>query len=362
MTDRASGRGEVHVRVELPEQSDVEAHGAAHDRDESPDHTPYGLHRLAAPDVEVSFRRPLRSERAAWVARKVRNRLDGFEPVAEVLGAWERRSADVVLCMDERTGFPAALVPGGPPVVSGLAWVRRPEDYSRAQRAVVGKALHGMAGIVAQSPGLITDLVQGWGIAPDRVHPVRVGIDTDFFAVRPWSEATRLVAGVGDDQFRDHPLLVEAVSRLASAGSDVRLEIGTTMAGVEIPESLGVVHRRRMEGAVRDLYGRSSVVALALHPTMRGSGSTVVLEAAASGRPVVATRTPATEALVDPSRGVLVEPGDPDALARAIGALLDDPDRARAMGETARAWVVEHHTSTAMADDIRGVLREVVRG
>ncbi|MFC5063564.1 glycosyltransferase family 4 protein [Actinomycetospora atypica] len=348
----------MRVRVELPEQSDVEAHAAAHERDESPDHTPYGLHRLAAPDVEVSFRRPLRSERAAWVARKVRNRLDGFEPVAEVLGARERRGADVVLCMDERTGFPAALVPGGPPVVSGLAWVRRPEQYSRTQRAVVGKALHGMAGIVAQSPGLVTDLVEGWGIDPHRVHPVRVGIDTDFFAVRPWSEAIRMVAGVGDDQFRDHPLLVEAVSRL----TDVRLEIGTTMPGVEIPPELGVVHRRRMEGSVRAMYGRSSVVALALHPTMRGSGSTVVLEAAASGRPVVATRTPATEALVDPSRGLLVEPGDPDALADAIGTLLADPGRSRAMGEAARDWVVSHHTSTSMADDIRGVLREVVRG
>lgn len=349
----------MRIRIELPEQSDVEAHAAAHARGEIPDRTPYGLHHLADdPDVELEFRPPL-TGRAAWVARKVRNRLDGYEPVAEVLGARARRRADAVYCMDERTGFPAALLPGGPPVVSGLVWVEGPERYARAARPVVGTALRRFAGIVTLGPGMYTDLVEGWGIDPARVHPCRLGIDTDFFAPRPWSEATPLVAGVGDDAARDHPLLVEAVSRLASR-RPVRLEIGTTMDGVEIPDELGVVHRRRMEGAVRAMYGRSTVVALALHPTTRGSGSTVVLEAAASGRPVVATRTAAMEALVHPSRGVLVEPEDPDALADAIGALLDDPQRARAMGEAARAWVREHHSSEQMAADIRDVVRKVV--
>ncbi|MEJ2870948.1 glycosyltransferase family 4 protein [Actinomycetospora sp. OC33-EN08] len=350
----------MRIRVELPEQSDVDAHAAANARGEVPDRTPYGLHHLADDDdIELEFRAPL-SGRSAWVARKVRNRLDGYEPVAELLGAGGRRHADVVFCMDERTGFPAALLPGGPPVVSGLVWVQGPETYSRAERPVVRKALESLAGIVTLAPGLYTDLVDGWGLDPATVHPCRFGIDLEFFGVRPWSEATPLVAGVGDDADRDHPLLVEAVSRLA-ARREVRLEIGTTMDGVEIPEHLGVVHRRRMEGAVRAMYGRSTVVALALHPTSRGSGSTVVLEAAASGRPVVATRTTAMEALVEPSRGVLVEPDDPDALADAIGALLDDPDRARAMGENARAWVTEHHSSARMAADFRDVMRDVVR-
>ncbi|MCD2186980.1 glycosyltransferase family 4 protein [Actinomycetospora soli] len=351
----------MRIRVELPEQSDVEAHTAANARGEIPDRTPYGLHHLAeVDDVDLEFRRPL-TGRAAWVARKVRNRLDGYEPVAELLGAPARRGADVVYCMDERTGFPAVAVPGGPPVVSGLVWVQGPETYSRAARPVVGTLLRRFAGIVTLGPGMYTDLVEGWGLDPARVHPCRLGIDTEFFAPRPWSEATPLVAGVGDDEARDHPLLVEAVRRL-SARRRVRLEIGTTMDGVEIPADLGVVHRCRMEGAVRAMYGRSTVVALALHPTTRGSGSTVVLEAAASGRPVVATRTAAMEALVDPSRGILVEPEDPDALAEAIGALLDDPERARAMGEAARAWVIEHHSSAQMNDDIRDVLRGVVAG
>lgn len=349
----------MRIRVQLPEQSDVDAHAAANARGDIPDRTPYGLHHLADDgDVELEFRAPV-TGRAAWVARKVRNRLDGYEVVPELLGARARRRADAVFCMDERTGFPAALLPGGPPVVSGLVWVEGPRTYPRAARRVVGTALRRLAGIVTLGPGMYTDLVEGWGLDPARVHPCRLGIDTAFFAPRPWSEATPLVAGVGDDEARDHPLLVEAVSRLASRRR-VRLEIGTTMPGVEIPADLGEVHRRRMEGAVRAMYGRATVVALALRPTTRGSGSTVVLEAAASGRPVVATRTAAMEALVDPSRGILVEPEDPDALAAAIGELLDDPDRARAMGEAARAWVVEHHSSAQMAADFRDVVREVV--
>lgn len=350
----------MHVRVDLPEESDVRAHASAHERGELPDRTPYGLHQLAVPGVDVTFRGPLRSTTAAWVAQKFRNRLDGYESIALLMAAASRRKFDAVLCMDERCGFPAALLPGGPPVVSGVTWLHSPEDYTPLQRRVVRRALGGLSAILAQSPGLRDDLIEEWRVDPSLVHRVRVGIDTEFFSVQPWKQGSRTVAGVGDDRLRDHPLLVDAVSQLASRGVDARLEIGTTIPGVVISPGLGVVHRRRMEGEVREMYGRAAVVALALHPTRRGSGSTVVLEAAASARPVVATRTPAMEALIDPSRGLLVEPGDAGAMATAIKALLDDPDRARAMGEAARTWVCARHTSRHMADDIRTVLRRVV--
>jgi glycosyltransferase involved in cell wall biosynthesis len=354
----------MRVRVELPEEVDVAEHAAAHRRDEIPDETPYGLHHLAdEPDVQLSFRRPLRNPSAAWVARKVRNRLHAHEVVAGALAAYrvERRRADVVLCMDERTGVPAALVPGGAPVVSNIIWVGRPHTYHRAQRAVLARALHRMRGVIAQSQSLAADLVEGWDLDPERVHVVRVGIDPAFFAPQPWAEGTITVGSVGDDPFRDHQLLVEAVRRLHSRGQNVRLELGTTIPDDQVPPDLGLLHRERMEAAVRPMYRRAALVALALHPSTRGSGSTVVLEAAASARAVVATRTPAMAALIeDGVRGVLVEPEDPDALARAVGELLADPGRARQMGLEARRWLEEHHTSAHMAADIRAVLRQVV--
>lgn len=339
-------------------------HAAARARDEIPDATPYGLHHLADEDgVEVSFRRPLRSPVAAWMARKVRNRLDGYEAVAAGAGAMRRarRTADVVLCMDERAGFPGALLPGGPPVVSNLIWVGRPEEYDPAQRALVRRALHRMGGVIVQSQSLADDISEGWELTADHVHRVRVGIDPAFFSPQPWTEDTLTVASVGDDKFRDHRLLIEAVRRLGSRSSGrasrVRLELGTTMPGIEVPAELGVTHHRRMEGSVRAMYRRAGVVALALGPTTRGSGSTVVLEAAASARPVVATRTPAMADLVEHGvRGLLVDPEDPDAMADGIGELLADPERAQRMGAVARQWLEQLRTSAHMAADIRRAL------
>jgi glycosyltransferase involved in cell wall biosynthesis len=208
-----------------------------------------------------------------------------------------------------------------------------------------------------QSRSLADDLTEGWDLEADRVHRVRVGIDPAFFSAQPWTEGTRTVASVGDDKFRDHPLLIEAVRRLqsrpVSRTSAVRLELGTTTPGIEVPPELGVTHRRRMEGSVRAMYRRAGVVALALAPTTRGSGSTVVLEAAASARPVVATRTPAMADLVEHGvRGLLVDPEDPDAMADAIGELLADPERAQRMGAAARQWLEQHRTSAHMAADI----------
>jgi glycosyltransferase involved in cell wall biosynthesis len=354
----------VKVWIELPEENDVDAHARAHDEDAIADRTPYGLHHLAdADDVTVAFRRPLRDPRLALLARKVRNRLDAHEAVAGAFSAFsaERRQSDVVLCMDERTGVPAALAPVGPPVVSAINWIGHPETYRRATRAVLGRALRRMAAVVVDTEGVIDEMVDGWGLDPARVAYARFGIDPDFFPPQPWTEGTSTIASVGDDPFRDHALLIDAVRRLRARGSDARLELGTTMPDIDIPSEVGVLHRRRMEGAVRAMYQRSGVVGVATVASNRGTGSTVILEAAASARPVVVTATPATERLVKHGeRGLLVPPDDPEAFADALETVLADPERARVMGASAREWLERERTTAHMADDLRTVLRRAV--
>jgi glycosyltransferase involved in cell wall biosynthesis len=358
--------GAMRVTVELAQEFDEARHRAANARGEAPDATPYGLHHLADdPDVEVTFR-PSLVGRAADLARRVRNHTGNYEVLASLdsalgPGRGRRRAADVVLCMDERTGFPAALLPCPVPVVSNVIWLGRPETYPRDRRAVLERAVRGLAGLVVQSHSLTDDLVDGWALDPARVHPVRVGIDPAFFPSQPWTPGTTTVAAVGDDPFRDHPTLIEAVRRARDRGVDAHLELATTRRDVELDEPWAQLHRQRMEGGVRDMYRRAGVVGLALHPSTRGSGSTVVLEAAASARPVVATRTPAMEALIaDGERGLLVEPGDTDAMADALASLLADPDRARTMGEAARRWVEQERSSAVMAADIREALERTL--
>jgi glycosyltransferase involved in cell wall biosynthesis len=77
---------------------------------------------------------------------------------------------------------------------------------------------------------------------------------------------------------------------------------------------------------------------LLVQPSLTEGMPNAVLEAMAAGRPVVASRTGGVPELVVPEEtGLLVAPGDPDALAAAIVRVLSDPDAAARMGAAGAA-------------------------
>ncbi len=87
-----------------------------------------------------------------------------------------------------------------------------------------------------------------------------------------------------------------------------------------------------------DVYVHSSIY--------EGLGK-VMIEAAASGRPVVATRTAgAAEIVVDGETGLICNTEDAADMAAKISALLADPARAQAMGRAARAYVLQKFDHT----------------
>jgi glycosyltransferase involved in cell wall biosynthesis len=81
----------------------------------------------------------------------------------------------------------------------------------------------------------------------------------------------------------------------------------------------------------------------------------------AEARPVVATPVGGTAELVlDGETGVLVPPRDPDALARAIGGLLADPERGRRLGEAGRRRVEREFSAERMARRVLEIYDEVL--
>jgi glycosyltransferase involved in cell wall biosynthesis len=87
-----------------------------------------------------------------------------------------------------------------------------------------------------------------------------------------------------------------------------------------------------------------------------------VIEALASGVPVVQPRHAAFPELVEISGGgVLCEPGDPKALADALEPLLLDPSRARALGAAGRKAVEEKFSAQAMANETMKAFETVVK-
>ena len=105
-----------------------------------------------------------------------------------------------------------------------------------------------------------------------------------------------------------------------------------------------------VQGADLDVhYDRADVFVL---PTFYEGYGMAVAEAVARGLPVVCSRTGALPDLVDARSGVLVPPGDVDALAEALAAVIgDDALRARlAAGAVARAATLPTWPDTATRD------------
>ena len=100
---------------------------------------------------------------------------------------------------------------------------------------------------------------------------------------------------------------------------------------------------------VPELLRQADVSVLASHS--EGLSNTL-LESMAAGVPVVATRVGGNPELVtDQLTGLLVRPGDADAMAEAVCSLLQSPERARAMGRRARACVREQFSFEETANE-----------
>ena len=95
-----------------------------------------------------------------------------------------------------------------------------------------------------------------------------------------------------------------------------------------------------------DVYRGAHIVAL---PSYSEGLATVLLEAAASGRPIVTSDIPGCREVVkDQVTGYLVEVGDHEGLARSIEMLLKDRDLRQQMGKQGRAWVKERFSQQAV--------------
>jgi glycosyltransferase involved in cell wall biosynthesis len=87
-----------------------------------------------------------------------------------------------------------------------------------------------------------------------------------------------------------------------------------------------------------------------------------LIEAWASGLPVVQPRHGAFPELIESTGGgILCEPGSPQALADALGSLLADPERARALGRQGRTAVHLRHSAETMARDAAAAFRRLVK-
>jgi radical SAM protein with 4Fe4S-binding SPASM domain len=135
-----------------------------------------------------------------------------------------------------------------------------------------------------------------------------------------------------------------------------------------LARELGIASRIVAAGFVPDrelpaLYRLARAFVLLGEPTeldVEGFG-VALLEAAASGVPVIATHTGGMpEALADGETGLLVAPGDDAAAAAALARLLDDPALARSLGDRGRARVVERFSHDRATERVQALWDELL--
>ncbi len=167
----------------------------------------------------------------------------------------------------------------------------------------------------------------------------------------PWLLAVAMMRP--GDKFASYALLAQALGRLAElpwrllivgdgpTRSDVEAALApfssrAVLAGVQAPEALLAFY------AAADLL---------IWPAVNEAYGMTLLEAQATGLPVVAGDFGGVSAVVDDGRtGLLAPPGDAIAFASAVGALIRDPARRVAMAAAAlRRTAAEHDIGTASA-------------
>ena len=112
-------------------------------------------------------------------------------------------------------------------------------------------------------------------------------------------------------------------------------------------------------GEVSDVPGVLARADIYVQPSFQEGLPNAVLEAMAMGLPIVATRVSGNEDVVaDGDNGLLVPPGDPDALAAALRRLVADPALALRMGRRSREIVESRFSLTAVMNQLRAAYRK----
>jgi len=214
-------------------------------------------------------------------------------------------------------------------------------------------------------------MVEVEGIKPSSIRFIPNGIPTpqrkghDLRAELGLADGVPVVATVG--QLRPEKaleVLVEATARLAPEFPDLRVLIvghGPVEGDLKrLAVEAGLDETVLFLGRRNDVPDVLAGIDLAVCCSDHEGSPLSVMEYMAAGRPVVATSVGGVPDLIeDGVHGLLVPARSPDELAAAIASLLSDRERAREMGERARARQQEEFTLDAFVRRVEDLYEEL---
>lgn len=149
--------------------------------------------------------------------------------------------------------------------------------------------------------------------------------------------------------------------RFLIVGQTLDTQVGYWHIVQSLMDSFGLEKDVVLAGRRTDVARMMSVMDVFVLTSKFEAAPIVLLEAAACGKPIVATRVGGIPELVNEGEtAILVPPGDPGAVAEAVVRLLNDAEGARRMGASGRQWVVSRFDAAICADKHEEVYRRLV--
>lgn len=231
----------------------------------------------------------------------------------------------------------------------------------------VSKVVRDADAVICVSPGIeqeVRDTIDG---ELDNLRVIPNGVDTSAFKltadVRPRSGPLRLLFVGHLIPRKGADVLLTALRRLTDNGMKVELTIigiGAESGPLHRQaETLGISSNVHFAGGVShgDIAHFFSDCDVFVLPSFAESFGVVVIEALATGKPVIATRSGGPEHIIDESVGMLVEPGDVEALASAIQGVGEQLETY--VPSRLSAYVESRYSIATVADKVTALYKEV---
>jgi len=253
------------------------------------------------------------------------------------------------------------------PVV--IASIRDRGAYLTPMQKRVQKFVCRFADCVLVNAEAVKEWLESEGYDPSKIVVIPNGVETSRFADLPPPDRVRDELGIPHDapvvivisrltRQKGLEQFLEAAAILAPRFPDARFVIVGYANPSEqdyenalktIADRLGITGRVLFTGLRRDVPALLAAATVSVMPSLNEALSNVLLESMAAGAPTVATRVGGTpEAIVDGVTGILVEPGDSGALAKGIARLLDNPQLAARLGQSARQAIHDRYSLEKM--------------
>ena len=323
-----------------------------------------------------SFSEPLAFSVRAW--QELRHRADDFDLVHDNqclgYGLWgiQRAGLPVIATIHHPITVDRRLEMAEAPTAVARFGKRRWYSFTKMQTRVARR----LPRVLTVSESSRGDICRDHHVAPERIAVVPVGVDPDVF--RPLPGVARrsdliVTTASADVAMKGLHHLLEAVERLRSAGRPVRLvAIGRPRADSPTMES---IRRMGLGDAVRfvsdlseaEIVGYYAEAAVAVVPSLYEGFSLPAIEAMSCATPLVTTTGGALPEVVgrEGEAALLVPPGDGEALAQALGRLLDDAEVGRRLGQGGRRRVLDNwswrHTAERTVEQYRILLARRAR-